>query len=111
MVLITARADALFVWRRSNKPDMAGKSGVCCSVFRNEGHYQSSALIAEAVELAQKRWPGQRLFTYVNAGRIRSTNPGCCFRKAGWQRCGLTKGGLIILEKHKGKDADKQGTI
>jgi len=45
------------------------------------------------------KWPGERLYTYVNSHKIRSTNPGYCFLRAGWRKCGMTKGGLIILEK------------
>ena len=98
MVLITAKSDALFVWRYAKCGDKNGQQGVNCSIFRNEGTYKSSDLIREAVELAQKRWPGKRLYTYVNGAKIRSSNPGCCFFKAGWRRCGVTKKGLTILE-------------
>lgn len=110
IVLMTAECDALFVWRRSNRPDLAGQMGVYCSIFRNEGVYLSSALIREAEEIAWRRWPGERLYTYVNGSRIRSSNPGCCFLKAGWRRCGLTAGGLVILEKTGGNEhaANKQ---
>jgi hypothetical protein len=56
-------------------------------------------LIQEATQLAWQRWPGQRLYTYVNPRKVRSTNPGCCFLKAGWRRCGVTKHNkLLILE-------------
>ena len=52
----------------------------------------------QAVEIAWRRWPGERLFTYVNGGKIRSTNPGYCFLMAGWRKCGISKVGLTILE-------------
>jgi hypothetical protein len=97
MVLLTQRCDALFVWRKFI--DASGQRGVNCSVFRNESKLLSSLLIYEAEQMARNRWPGERLYTYVNSEKIRSTNPGCCFIKAGWRRCGLTKGGLVILEK------------
>ena len=36
----------------------------------------------------------------INPREIKSTNPGCCFKKAGWQRAGVTsKNKLLILEK------------
>jgi hypothetical protein len=35
----------------------------------------------------------------VNPEKIRSVNPGCCFKKAGWKQCGITKGGILIFEK------------
>ena len=53
---------------------------------RNEGPLRSSDLIRGAVRLAWQRWPGATLYTYVDAARIRSTNPGYCFLAAGWRR-------------------------
>ena len=99
IVLITAKADALFVWLYSKLGHKNGQKGVYCPIFRNEGRIKSSELIREAVELAKTRWPGKRFFTYVNPAKIKSTNPGFCFLKAGWRKCGKTKGDLIIYEK------------
>jgi len=103
MVLLAASGDALFVWRKFI--DRSGQKGVNCAVFRNEGSIPSSALITEAVEIARRRWPGERFYTYVNPGKIKSSNPGYCFQKCGWKKCGATKGGLIILELVKSKEA------
>lgn len=98
MVLISPDGSALFVWRKFKSAD--GQHGVSCSIFRNEGPKRSSNLILEAMKMAWKRWPRQRLYTYVNPRKIRSTNPGCCFLKAGWRRCGMSKWNkLVILEK------------
>lgn len=96
MVLMTPLSNALFVWRKFISGD--GQTGVNCAVFRNESQILSSELIKEAVELAQERWPRERLYTYINPKRIRSTNPGYCFKQAGWTLCGNTKGGLLIME-------------
>jgi len=97
LMLMTPDSRALFVWRKFHSRDQ--QQGVNCAVFRNEGYpVLSSVLIREACELAWQRWPGERLYTYVNPRRIKSTNPGCCFKAAGWKRCGMTKGGLVILE-------------
>lgn len=96
MVLLTADGDALFVWRKFISDD--GQDGVNCAVFRNEGPIRASVLIEDAVAVAGTRWPTERLYTYVNPRKIRSTNPGYCFLQAGWRKCGTTKGGLIILE-------------
>jgi hypothetical protein len=99
MVLITANADALFVWRRFISAD--GQKGVNCAVFRNESGILSSQLILEAEQMAWARWPGERLYTYVNADKVKSPNPGYCFKCAGWVACGVTKWkGLVILEKY-----------
>lgn len=97
-VLITELGDALFVWRVFKSGD--GQEGVNCAVFRNESDILSSVLILDAEKVAADRWPGLRLFTYVNPKRIRSANPGACFKRAGWTVCGKTKWkGLVILEK------------
>lgn len=69
------------------------------AVFRNESPVVSSLLILDAEKVAARRWPRERLYTYVNPTAIRSTNPGACFKHAGWRACGTTKGGLVILEK------------
>lgn len=98
MVLMTPDAKALFVWRKFI--DHSGQTGVNCAVFRNEGAGLSSDLIRDAERWAWDRWPGERLYTYVNPRATRhKRDPGRCFRRAGWTPCGMTKGGLVILEK------------
>lgn len=97
MVLITPCARAMFIWRKFISRD--GQQGINCAVFRNEGAGLSSRLISAAMDLAWARWPGQRLYTYVNPRRVRSRNPGYCFLMAGWNRCGVTrKNRLLVLE-------------
>ena len=99
IVLVTPEFDALFVWRKFI--DKSGQRGVNCSVFRNESPSLSSEMILSAEEWAHAKWPGERLYTYVNPQKIRSCNPGCCFIKAGWRRCGVTKKRkYVILEKN-----------
>ena len=96
MVLLSLDGDALFVWRKF----ISKEAGVNCAIFRNEGTIRSSSLILEAEQLAWARWPGERLFTYVNPAKVRSTNPGACFKMAGWRVCGITKKRrYLILEK------------
>ena len=103
MVLMTVNCDALFVWRKFI--DKSGQTGVNCAVFRNESEHRSSDLILEAERIAWEKWPGERLYTYVNAKRIQSTNPGYCFKCAGWRQCGVTSSKkLIILEKWPGSE-------
>jgi len=98
LVLITPCARALFAWRKYISDD--GQDGVNCAVFRNEGAGLSSELILSAELIAWRRWPDERLFTYVAPRKISSANPGYCFKKAGWSRCGITKWNkLHILEK------------
>lgn len=97
MVLITADALSLFIWRKFISMDK--QDGVSCAVFRNEGPILSSLLIKEAMKLAFKRWPRQRLYTYVDPSKTRhKRDPGRCFLKAGWKHSGWSKGGLRILD-------------
>jgi hypothetical protein len=98
VVLITEECDGLFVWRRFL--DASGQIGVNCAIFRNEGRIRSSELILDAEAVAMRRWPGERMYTYVDPRGVRSVNPGCCFKKAGWRRIGVTKWNkLLIFEK------------
>lgn len=97
IVLRTKRGDAGFVWR--NFKDNSGQQGINCAFFRNESPHLASDLIRQADAIADHCWPGCRHYTYVNASAVRSRNPGYCFIRAGWNRCGFTKGGLLILEK------------
>ena len=97
VVLRTKEADALFAWRKFI--DDSGQQGINCAVFRNESRYRSSTLIRQADRIADCLWPDSRHYTYVRAEAVKSTNPGFCFIAAGWQRCGRTKGGLVILER------------
>lgn len=99
-VLLTPDARALFVWRKFISD--AGEQGVNCSVFRNEGseYGRASDLIRAADALAWERWPGERLYTYVDPTKVRhKRDPGRCFIKAGYKPCGITKSGKLIFEK------------
>lgn len=98
LVLMTSFCDALFVWRKFKSLD--NQDGVNCAVFRNESDFLSSDLIKCAEELAVRKWGGCRAYTYVNPRLITSTNPGYCFKIAGWTVCGTTKvNKLLIFEK------------
>lgn len=100
VVLRTLEGDAFFVWKKFK--DASGQEGVNCSVFRNESTHLSSELIQQADAIAFCVWPDCRHYTYVNAKRIKSSNAGFCFLKAGWRRLEQqTKSGLVILEKLK----------
>ena len=90
MVLRTANCDAIFIWRKCKFP-FGDQYGINCAVFRNEGTSRSSDLIRAAMDHAWRKWPGARLFTYVDSREVRSKNPGFCFKMAGWKPCGVTK--------------------
>ena len=87
----------MFVWRKFI--DDSGQDGINCAVFRNESEHRSSTLIRQADAIADHVWPDRRHYTYVDPKAVRSSNPGFCFMAAGWRKCGMTKGGLIILER------------
>lgn len=99
MVLLTPDGAAAFIWRKFI--DKSGQKGINCAMFRNERPelYQSSDLILEAEQLAWQRWPGERLYTYVNPRKVKSKNPGYCFLMAGWRKCGVTASKKLIFEK------------
>ena len=104
LVLVTYDYDALFVWRRFiddciNVATGKRQTGVNCAIFRNQSKIKASELIRQADAIADHCWPDQRHYTYVNADCVRSTNPGCCFKMAGWKSCGHTQKGLLILER------------
>ena len=98
IVLLSSNGDAVFAWLRSD-PKLRGDhiNGVCCTIFRNEGPVLSSKLILEAEKFAYDRWPGLKLFTYVNKSKVKSKNPGWCFMKAGWKLVGENKSGKLRL--------------
>lgn len=102
--LVNRWATALFIWRKFI--DKSGQQGINCAVFRNESEARSSWMILEAEALAWARWPGARLYTYVNARKVKSSNPGYCFKMAGWNPCGFSKKKhLLILEKLQPSEA------
>jgi hypothetical protein len=108
IVLRTLRVDALFVWRNfiddcvfwhTIYQRWYEQDGVNCAIFRNVGPIVSSELVRQADAIADLCWPGERHYTYVDPTKVRSSNPGFCFLMAGWRKCGVTKRGLLILER------------
>jgi hypothetical protein len=100
IVLRDAAGQVLFVWMF---PDptlrMDTQSGYNCALFRNESPRRSSEIILEAEQFAVKWWGPGRAYTFIDARRVRSANPGYCYKVAGWCFVGLTKKGKHILEK------------
>lgn|GEM_PF-514825 len=107
---------ALFVWRRFVDDCIDARTGdrqegINCAVFRNESQHLSSALIRQADAIADAVWTDRRHYTYVNRQKVASANPGYCFLAAGWRRCGMTKGGLLVLERDAAMAAAKGAAI
>ena len=73
-----------------------------CSAFRNEGAALSSSLISEAVAATRWKWPDVPplgMITFVDRSKVRrKRDPGRCYRRAGFEVCGETKGGLLALQ-------------
>lgn len=72
-------------------------------LFRNLGAGLSSELIELATIKTYEEWakrygalPSERLRSEVDVRKVRSTNPGCCYLKAGWERGPLVRGKLYL---------------
>lgn len=98
LVLLSKTGNALFAWRHFIDDTQPIQRGHNCAVFRNEGNVLSSQLILEAVSIVFKRWGINRCYTFIDPAKIHSSNPGFCFKKAGWKQCGTSKNGKLILE-------------
>jgi hypothetical protein len=72
------------------------------SLFRNEGAGLSSELICEAVAATRAIWPAVPalgIVTFVDADKTRrKRDPGRCYRRAGFEHVGYTKGGLYAFQ-------------
>lgn len=95
---------AVFGWWRPDPASgikaMNGLEGWTCTIFRNESDVLSSDLILDAelaIGEAGYDCGPDGLLTYVWDRKVRSTNPGYCFKQAGWRR--------------RGRSADDQKTL
>lgn len=98
LVLRDNNGSVLFVWL-FQEFRLDGETGYNCSLFRNESPRESSEIILEAETFAFNKWGIGRLFTYVDPSKIKSSNPGCCFKKAGWKFERVSKTGKHLLSK------------
>jgi hypothetical protein len=106
VVLVTRDKTAVWGWwrphPRSGIRAMNGRDGWTCSIFSNHGATLSSELVLDAERalaalssanlLAAPCGP-DGMMTYVDARKVRSRNPGYCFKCAGWVRIGEAKHG------------------
>ena len=100
LVLRDAEGTVLFVWMNP-EPSMRmdKQTGYNCAIFRNESERRSSEIILEAEQRAFAKWGPNRLYTYIDPDKIKSANPGYCFKCAGWKYVGLSKSGKHLLVK------------
>lgn len=97
IVIRDAAGEMVFGWVY---PDpamrMDGQTGYNCAIFRNESARQSSDIILECEAIAVARWGPGRMYTYVNPAKIRSRNPGYCFKAAGWVNARHDDGSIVV---------------
>lgn len=104
VVLLTPEKDALFGWWRPDPSSgivaMNKLDGWTCTIFRNESPLQSSVLILDA-EIAWLKsgydCGPSGFITYVWDKKIRSVNPGYCFKLAGYRCTGRSADGRKTL--------------
>lgn len=80
------RAVWLTHWPRADLA-LDGLDAWRCSIFRNEGAGLSSELIEGAMVLTAERWsdrPADGWLTWIDTTKVASSNPGSCFKQAGW---------------------------
>lgn len=72
-------------------------------LFRNLGSGLSSELIQSALAVTYEQWtlrygelPAERLRTEIEIGRVRSRNPGYCYKVAGWTVDRVVRGKLYL---------------
>jgi hypothetical protein len=92
---------AVFGWWRphpsSGLKAMNGLDGWTCTIFRNESTgILSSELILAAETFITECGPSG-LITYVWDSKVKSTNPGACFKAAGWRVTGRSADGKKTL--------------
>lgn len=111
LVMLTQDADAGWVTSHpfAEYVRHAWAGAWVCSFFRNESSHLSSELILEAV--AATRWffgepPPLGMVTFIDADKTRrKRDPGRCYIKAGFRRCGMTKGGAPCRANTPCRDA------
>lgn len=102
VVLLSDDGRAVFGWwrphPRSGLKAMNGLDGWTCSIFRNESERLSSELILEAEMALAGSWCGpDGLLTYIWDKKVQSSNPGYCFKRAGYKVRGRSADGKKTL--------------
>ena len=119
IVLVTDDGSAVWAVVRQKTPakrgsgasrGRKGKSDSNCRylwrnmLFRNLGQGLSSALIKSATEETYLQWasrygsiPAERLRTEIGIKSVRSTNPGYCYKCAGWGEGRVVRGKLYLF--------------
>lgn len=118
IVLVTADRRAVWACVRQRTPSKRGTGGSRGRIgvadpapryiwrnmlFRNLGSGLSSELIQSALAVTYEQWtlrygelPAERLRTEIEIGRVRSWNPGYCYKVAGWTVDRVVRGKLYL---------------
>lgn len=110
LVLMMHDASAIAAFRKE-KHRFDGQEGVECVIYRRLSGETASAMLAAARKIAEERWPGERLFTFVDPREVTPTmikGPrghlypawGYCFLQDGWVFEGVSKKRLHILARY-----------
>jgi hypothetical protein len=89
---------------------MNGLNGWTCTIFRNTSEYLSSDLVLAAETSLRESGLGcgpDGMLTYVWDSKVRSTNPGFCYKKAGWHVAGT----MPCCNHMRPRSADKKKTL
>ena len=88
---------------RTGEPDQGSRYIWRNMLFRNLGCERSSDLITAAVDQTYKHWinrygslPKERLRTEIGIKQIKSSNPGYCYKCAGWTVDRVVRGKLYL---------------
>lgn len=88
---------------REGAPDARARYIWRNMLFRNLGAGLSSELVKSATERTYEEWikrygalPEERLRTEIGLKGVRSTNPGCCYKLAGWTKDRIVRGKLYL---------------
>lgn len=103
IVLVTGDRAALWVssFPQAEYVQHAWAGAVMNSLFRREGGpVRASDLIRAAVAATRAEWepPPLGMVSFVDPTKVRSANPGYCYRMAGFRLAGRTKGGLLVWQ-------------
>ena len=91
-------AAAIWVWAFQKLGPLAGYA--YCMAFRRVGGAQASALVLAAEEWVPAELRPITMVTFVDDSKVRSANPGFCFKAAGWRLVGRSAArGYLRLEK------------
>lgn len=99
--IILYQPGAVFGWWRphpsSGIKQMNGLDGWTCTIFRNETTMIASEMILEAEKFLPDDCGPSGLLTYVWDKKIKSVNPGYCFKRAGYKAIGRSADGRKTL--------------